>query len=332
MFEDLTDIRPSTCSAHVRLGESLILLRSSRSSRVYQPHDRPPSRSVALVVRRSRKKCDRILLQIDGVLTLRHIFPRARDRPEKALGIEIYNACDYIRMRNHWNGCGLLLHELCHVIHQQVLGLDNQRVKDVYERVLKSGKYERVLRRDWAGKDGGEVDLSYAMIDYKECFAEMSVTFWADGYRERDDASNAKMRDCSPPITESGVLARLEKCRTDQVACPDEDSYQTKSIVSRWIGALENLFAPRTAIVHCNKFYPFTRGQMRHYDSMLFSDVELLWHDIAAWEDPNGRHVSCIGCWNIPWKSDFGKLNVLGDFEDSDNAVPPTAIPDTVDL
>ena len=35
----------------------------------------------------------------------------------------------------HWNGCGLILHELCHVLHQQVLpgGLDNEHVHLCYQ-------------------------------------------------------------------------------------------------------------------------------------------------------------------------------------------------------
>ena len=58
-------------------------------------------------------------------------------------------------MRLHWNGCGLLLHEICHLIHQFVLedGLFNETVKDVYSKARESGLYEKVLRRDWAGYD-----------------------------------------------------------------------------------------------------------------------------------------------------------------------------------
>jgi hypothetical protein len=54
-------------------------------------------------------------------------------------------------MRLHWNGCGLLLHELCHLIHQFCLGLDDQRVQRLYEQAEKSKIYDQTLRRDWAG-------------------------------------------------------------------------------------------------------------------------------------------------------------------------------------
>lgn len=70
------------------------------------------------------------------------------DIPEKVLGIEIYDCNEYMRNRNHWNGCGLLLHEYCHLMHQLVLnhGLDNYDVISMYKQAMESGKYEDVLR------------------------------------------------------------------------------------------------------------------------------------------------------------------------------------------
>jgi hypothetical protein len=73
---------------------------------------------------------------------------RARDIPEKAGGIEIYNCFDYQTMRLHWQGSGLLLHELCHLIHQFTLpnGLENATVIEAFERATKGGLYDRTLR------------------------------------------------------------------------------------------------------------------------------------------------------------------------------------------
>lgn len=75
-------------------------------------------------------------------------FYSVKDIPYKALGVEIYNCHEYLKNRNHWNGCGLLLHEFCHLIHQIVLlhGLDNENVKIMYAMALETGKYEEVLR------------------------------------------------------------------------------------------------------------------------------------------------------------------------------------------
>jgi hypothetical protein len=79
-----------------------------------------------------------------------HIFlttsSRALDRPDKAEGIEIYNVFDYRAMRLHWNGCGLILHEFCHLIHQFCLGLECQLVKDAYVKAKESGLYNSTPR------------------------------------------------------------------------------------------------------------------------------------------------------------------------------------------
>jgi len=70
----------------------------------------------------------------------------ALDRPDKAEGIEIYNVFDYRAMRLHWNGCGLILHEFCHLIHQFCLGLECQLVKDAYVKAKESGLYNSTPR------------------------------------------------------------------------------------------------------------------------------------------------------------------------------------------
>ena len=104
------------------------------------------------------------LLFVVSLIVLNNI--RARDRPDKTLGIEIYNCFDYRRMRLHWNGCGLILHELCHLIHQVVLpdGLDNAKVQALFEQARASGLYNRTLRRDWAGMPVCH-DMAYAVSD-----------------------------------------------------------------------------------------------------------------------------------------------------------------------
>ena len=203
---------------------------------------------------------------------------RAHDRPDKALSIEIYSAADFCRMRQHWNGCGLLLHEYCHMIHQHVLGLENQRILDLYQDAKQSGRYERALRRDWAGKDV-DYDLHYCMVDAKEFFAEISVTWWSRGYRDLDQPKDTtRMEDCSPPIMESNVRQRLQN----------------------HMGRLLDPAPPKEG--HCNKFYPFTAGQFRNHDPELYQRMERLWESIASWKDEERRDLSCWQkyCW-MPW-------------------------------
>ena len=169
------------------------------------------------------------------------LVERACDTPQKALGIEIYSCVYYQNMRLHWNGSGLLLHEFCHLIHQCCLedGLENQTVIALYETADASGRYEKVLRRDWAGKkittpntpnicaselkvnpnweedeitdsNFADSDLAYAMVDAKEFFAELSVAYFCKAYRSLDHANSFRMEACSPPLLHPDVVSRVE--------------------------------------------------------------------------------------------------------------------------
>eukprot|EP00532_Pseudo-nitzschia_australis_P018205 CAMPEP_0168312080 /NCGR_PEP_ID=MMETSP0142_2-20121227/67712_1 /TAXON_ID=44445 /ORGANISM="Pseudo-nitzschia australis, Strain 10249 10 AB" /LENGTH=581 /DNA_ID=CAMNT_0008265027 /DNA_START=250 /DNA_END=1993 /DNA_ORIENTATION=+ len=352
----------------------------------------------------------------------------AGDTPQKAIGIEIYSCIDYSRMRLHWNGSGLLLHELCHLIHQCCLedGLQNKIVEALYERADDSGKYERVLRRDWAGKINkttakitaeatknetntnvcnsqqrqqyqaatpANFDLAYAMVDKKEFFAEISVAFLCNGYHALDKADSAVMEACSPPLLHPDVTERVrvlavverrrrrqheeqhehahahEFATTDKpgatidrysnhcyrsndneytlirngdcsnneepkMSChchvPNNDCWAPFPLrmnqFARNIGyvfqrgaafllavgkfgsndsdgdhycdnqqllrMIEPVFREEamnnncSTIDHCNKFYPFTRGQLRHHDPDLLDAMIALWNEVAEWEDP----------------------------------------------
>jgi len=203
-----------------------------------------------------------------------------RDKPEKVNGIEIYNCNEYLTMRLHWNGCGLILHELCHVVHQHCLvnGLENHRVKEAYLRAEETGLYEQVLRRDCAGKTC-DADAAYASLNEREFFAELSVAYWASGYSEYDEAKHSKMTEASPPIIEPGVVERVQA--TDSF---DEYHQFPQNELS--------------VLPHCNKFYPFTQGQLRHYDRETYHVLERIWSDIASGSEKEGWRVRkrCC-CW-----------------------------------
>ena len=232
------------------------------------------------------------LTRLSFIIFSTRAFYRAKDRPEKTLGIEIYNCVDYQRMRLHWNGCGLMLHELCHLIHQHALseGLENAQVKQAFTTAGKSDLYEQVLRRDWAGKDV-DCDMAYAIVDHREFFAEMSVAYWSRAYHELDRENHSKMEKTSPPILETAVKARAAK----QGIVTTDSSFRG--------GVLERLLSiggrTRTKWPHCNKFYPFTRGQLQRYDRQTFQAIDCLWNEISMWEDPYmfGQRDCCTGCW-----------------------------------
>ncbi|KAG7362875.1 hypothetical protein IV203_026235 [Nitzschia inconspicua] len=227
----------------------------------------------------------------------------ANDRAEKAGGIELYNCWDFEAMRLHWNGSGLLLHELCHLIHQYCLedGLDHAGVERLYENAKASGKYENVLRRDWVGMEE-DYDLAYAMVDKKEFFAELSVAFLCQGYTHLNNKDCNSMEECCPPLLHPVVTERVMK----QHGIRDNPLEDDKNVLEScgWslltglrrphpkVRMVDPIFAEAAVsrccvnVDHCNKFYPFTRGQLQYYDSELFRGMHNVWREISLWDDP----------------------------------------------
>ncbi|KAL7514682.1 hypothetical protein ACHAXN_012584 [Cyclotella atomus] len=202
-----------------------------------------------------------------------------RDNPEKEESIEIYNASEYLKTRAHYNGGGLMLHELCHIIHQKVLpgGLENTMVSEIYKVAKESNKYNTVLRRDWAMKET-ETDMAYCIVNHKEFFAEISTTFLADFYHEVDGAGGHDMERSSPPIVSAAVIERI-----------------AESFGDGSFGKYQIIEDANRVIPHCNKFFPFTKGQLRLYDPRVYKCFEKLWKQIECWEDKDKRRCeSCV--------------------------------------
>lgn len=89
---------------------------------------------------------------------------------DKVKGVEFGGARNFLRAVRHqpW----MVLHELAHAYHDQVLGWDHPKVKAAYEAAKKSGKYEKVLI--WNGRIGRH----YAMTNHKEYFAENTEAYF----------------------------------------------------------------------------------------------------------------------------------------------------------
>ena len=65
----------------------------------------------------------------------------------------------------------MVLHELSHAYHDQVLGYDEPRIRAAYERAKASKRYESVLRSN------AEDDRHYGLENDQEFFAEMSESW-----------------------------------------------------------------------------------------------------------------------------------------------------------
>jgi len=237
------------------------------------------------------------------------IIGSVNDMKEKALGIEIYNCEEYLRNREHWNGCGLLLHEYCHLIHQLVLsnGLENDFVKSVYEVAMNSCKYENVLRRDWAylsnnndngnGNDGDK-DRAYATINHKEFFAEISVAFlcYGYGYLEVIESSDQDMSmdNLSPPFQAIEVISRQdEKQLGSNKNIPIQDRKSFLCHLQKMFWIYHYCIRKPSDQGHCNKFFPFTRKQLKAFDYETFLRMTKIWNEVKTWKDPNASAT----CW-----------------------------------
>ncbi len=90
--------------------------------------------------------------------------------PAKAKGLEIANAANFLSWSREQPA--MVLHELAHAYHDQVLGYGNTDVKNCYERVRAAKKLEDVLHVN------GKREKAYALNNDQEFFAEMSEAWW----------------------------------------------------------------------------------------------------------------------------------------------------------
>ena len=89
--------------------------------------------------------------------------------PEKTGHVELANAANFLTWTRHqpW----MVLHELAHAYHDQVLGFESAAVKDRYEAAKREGLYKSVLHID------GEEREHYALKNHHEFFAEMTEAY-----------------------------------------------------------------------------------------------------------------------------------------------------------
>jgi hypothetical protein len=84
--------------------------------------------------------------------------------------VDIANAGNFLKWTHDqpW----MVLHELAHAFHHQVLGYDQPDIKKAFDSATRSGIYQNVLRIN--GKTGPH----YAMNNDQEYFAECSEAYF----------------------------------------------------------------------------------------------------------------------------------------------------------
>ncbi|HVS38805.1 MAG TPA: hypothetical protein VMS17_24830 [Gemmataceae bacterium] len=86
--------------------------------------------------------------------------------------VHIPRAADLPTPRNINEQPWCILHELAHAYHDQVLGFDDPRIVEAYERYKKSGHGDSVLLFN------GKHVRHYALTNHKEFFAEMTEAYF----------------------------------------------------------------------------------------------------------------------------------------------------------
>ncbi|MGO8749968.1 MAG: metallopeptidase [Thermoguttaceae bacterium] len=113
----------------------------------------------------------------------------ARDL-EKCVHIPV--AADLVTARNINEQPWVVLHELAHAYHDQVLGFDEPRIKQAYERFKKSGHGDATLLFN------GKRVRHYALTDHKEFFAEMTESYF--GMNDFFPFNRAELMTAEPEI------------------------------------------------------------------------------------------------------------------------------------
>jgi hypothetical protein len=124
---------------------------------------------------------------------------------ELARCVHIPRAADLPTRRNINEQPWVVLHELAHAYHDQVLSFDEPRIREAYGKFQQSGHGEGVLLYN------GKRVQHYALTDHKEFFAEMTEAFF--GVNDFYPFNRAELQQVEPEI-----FALLTSIWTDEKA------------------------------------------------------------------------------------------------------------------
>lgn len=106
--------------------------------------------------------------------------------------VHIPRAADLATRRNIREQPWVILHELAHAYHDQVLGFDEPRIQEAYEKYKKNGHGEKALLHN------GNRVKHYALTNHKEFFAEMTEAYF--GVNDFFPFNRAELKDAEPEI------------------------------------------------------------------------------------------------------------------------------------
>ncbi len=108
--------------------------------------------------------------------------------------VHIPEVADLVTSRNINEQPWVVLHELAHAYHDQVLGFEEPRILKAYENFKKSGRGEKALLYD------GSRVRHYGLTDQKEFFAEMTESYF--GLDDFFPFNRAELMTAEPEIYE----------------------------------------------------------------------------------------------------------------------------------
>jgi dipeptidyl-peptidase-4 len=92
--------------------------------------------------------------------------------PALAKRVHIPHAADMISRKQMLKHPAMVLHELAHAYHDQVLTFDDPGILKAYDTAMKDGKYEKSLLYT------GQIVKHYATTNHKEYFAESTEAYF----------------------------------------------------------------------------------------------------------------------------------------------------------
>jgi len=92
--------------------------------------------------------------------------------PRLAKKVHITRAAELFSRHQMIKHPAVILHELSHAYHDQVLGFDEPRIIEAYQKAMAAGNYEKVLLYN------GSRVRHYATTDHKEYFAEGTEAYF----------------------------------------------------------------------------------------------------------------------------------------------------------
>jgi hypothetical protein len=113
--------------------------------------------------------------------------------------VHLPRAADLPTRRNINEQPWVILHELAHAYHDQVLDFDEPRIREAYDHFKKSGHGDAVLLYN------GKRVKHYALTDHKEFFAEMTEAYF--GVNDFYPFNRAELQESEPEIF--ALLSRI---------------------------------------------------------------------------------------------------------------------------